>query len=240
VTPNAINRPDRLGSRGRIRTFGRGSKVPCLTAWLLGIAWLPECGLGRECTIRLGATTVCPVTLGALLALGNQMRKTLLLAVLVLTLACGTYRFPGQPPSGTGTVSGQVTAVGCGGTPKVMCVAPPMAPGPATCVPDGSTGGSCGTIPVPGVMCPAPGPANYQCGPVPVPGLELDFASGSTTMSTTTDSNGNYSIELPVGSWNVSTKNYMQIISGPTTVTIAAGASVVANYTVWSRIAYTS
>src|SRR6267378_2529161 len=31
---------EQIGSRGRIRTFGRGSKVPCLTAWLLGIAWL--------------------------------------------------------------------------------------------------------------------------------------------------------------------------------------------------------
>src|SRR5207253_697921 len=28
----------RVGSRGRIRTFGRGSKVLCLTAWPPGIA----------------------------------------------------------------------------------------------------------------------------------------------------------------------------------------------------------
>ena len=173
-------------------------------------------------------------------AFGSQMRKTLLLAVLVVTVACGTYRFPGQPPGGSGTVSGQVTAVGCGGAPNKMCVAPPMAPNPAACVPDGTTGNSCGTIPAPGVMCPAPGPANYPCGAAPVPGLELDFSSGSTTMITTTDSSGNYSIELPVGSWNVSTKNYLQINSGPTTLTITAGASIVANYTVWSKIAYLS
>jgi hypothetical protein len=70
-----------------------------------------------------------------------------------------------------------------------------------------------------------------------VPGLELDFSSGSTTMITTTDSSGNYSIELPAGSWKVSTKNYLQINSGPTTLTITAGATIVANYTVWSRIA---
>jgi hypothetical protein len=168
------------------------------------------------------------------------MRKTLLLAVLVLTLACGTYRFPGQPPGGTGTVSGQVMASACGGIPTKVCAVPPIAPNPAACAPDGSAGSSCGTIPVPGVMCPAPGPANYPCGTAPVPGLELDFTNGSTTMNTTTDSNGNYSIELPAGSWNVSTTNYMQIISGPTTVTISAGASLVANYTVWSRIAFTS
>jgi hypothetical protein len=168
------------------------------------------------------------------------MRKTVLLAVLVATLACGSYRFPGQPPGGTGTVSGQVMAVGCGATPNKMCVAPPMKPNPAKCVPDSSNGNSCGPIAVPGVMCPPPGPANYQCGPVPVPGLELAFTSGSTTMSTTTDSNGNYSIDLAAGSWTVSTKNYMQIVSGPTTLTVTAGASVVANYTVWSKIAYTA
>jgi hypothetical protein len=168
------------------------------------------------------------------------MRKTLLLAALVVTLACGTYRFPGQPPSGTGTVSGQVTAVGCGGSVKIMCVAPPVGPAPAACVPDGSTGTSCGTIPVPGVVCPAAGPANYPCGTAPVPGLELDFTNGNTTEITTTDSSGNYSIELAAGSWRVSTKNYMQIVSGPTTVTMTAGASIVANYTVWSRIAQLS
>jgi hypothetical protein len=167
------------------------------------------------------------------------MRKTLLLAVVVLAVACGTYRFPGQPPGGTGTVSGQVMTTGCGGPANQMCVAPPIAPNPAACAPDPSTG-SCGTIPVPGIMCPAPGPAKYPCGTTPVPGLELDFMSGSTTMATTTDANGNYTIDLPVGSWKVSTKNYMQIVSGPTTVTVDAGASIVANYTVWSRIAYLS
>src|SRR5579859_4232646 len=34
----------RSGSGGRIRTFGRGSKGPCLTAWLLRIAW-QSCGV---------------------------------------------------------------------------------------------------------------------------------------------------------------------------------------------------
>jgi hypothetical protein len=168
------------------------------------------------------------------------MRKTLLLAVLVVTVACGTYRFPGQPPGGSGTVSGQVTAVGCGGPVKIMCVAPPVGPAPAACVPDGSTGNPCGTISAPGVMCPAPGPANYPCGTAPMPGLELDFSSGSTTLSTTTDSSGNYTIDLPAGSWKVSIKNYMQIVRGPTTLTITAGSTIVANYTVWSGIAQLS
>ena len=59
-------------------------------------------------------------------------------------------------------------------------------------------------------------------------------------MTTTTDSSGNYTIDLPAGSWKVSTKNFMQIVSGPTTLTITAGASIVANYTVWSKIAQLS
>jgi hypothetical protein len=168
------------------------------------------------------------------------MRKTLLLGALVVTLACGTYRFPGQPLSGTGSVSGQVSAIGCGGPAKVMCVVPPVAPAPAACVPDGSTSNSCGTSPVPRVMCPLAGPANNPCGTAPVPGLELDFTNGNTTEITTTDSRGNYSIELAAGSWRVSTKSYMQIVSGPTTLAITAGASIVADYTVWSRIAQLS
>jgi hypothetical protein len=89
-------------------------------------------------------------------------------------------------------------------------------------------------------MCPAPGPANYPCGTAPVPGLELDFTNGTTTVITTTDSSGKYSIELAAGSWRVSTKDYMQIVSGPTTLAITSGSSIVANYTVWSRIAQLS
>jgi hypothetical protein len=186
------------------------------------------------------------------------MRKTLLLAVLVLAVACGTYHFPGQPPSGSGTISGQVTTVGCGMVPtaNVMCVAPPV-PKPA-CAPDGSGGTSCGTVPAPTIVCPADPAAGNSCGPgypcraagaampypcgapVPVPGLELDFTSGGSTLSTTTDSNGNYTIGLPADTWTVSTKNYMQIVSGPTTVIVTAGASLVANYTVWSKMAYLS
>jgi len=163
----------------------------------------------------------------------------------VLAVGCGTYRFPGQPSGGTGTVSGQVVAVGCGMMPaaNIMCVAPPIAK-PAICAPDPSTNSGC-AIPVPGIMCPQPaapqpGPARNACGQVPVPGLELVFTKGGTTVGTTTDSNGSYSIELPVGSWAVTTKNYMQIVNGPTTVTVTAGAAIVANYTVWSRIAYLS
>ena len=175
-------------------------------------------------------------------ALGIYMRKTLLVALLLAAVACGSYRFPSQPAGGTGTLSGKVTSVGCGlvKSPTAMCCpanAMCLAPKPIACgaVPADTV---CATPYPQPIICPPGGPKNNVCGgPVPVPGLELDLTSGSTTLSTTTDSAGNYSIELPAGTWNVTTKNFLQIVGGPTTVTITAGASIVANYTVWSRIA---
>jgi hypothetical protein len=154
------------------------------------------------------------------------MRKTLLVAILVLTAACGSYRFPGQPPSGTGIVSGQVMAFGCGmvGPAQPMCV-PPPAPQPNQ---------------QPPIACAPNGSIKNPCGALPVPNLELDFTSGSTTEIAKTDSTGSYSIELAAGTWTVSTKNFMRIVSGPTTVTITAGASIVANYIVQSGIAVES
>jgi hypothetical protein len=150
------------------------------------------------------------------------MRKTLLVAILVATAACGTYHFPGQPPGGTGIVSGQVMmAYGCG----------LVGPGAKMCVP--------APVPQPDAqpaVCPPGVPIRNSCGATPVPGLELDFTNGATTSITTTDSTGSYSIELATGTWTVGTKKLMRIISGPTTVTITAGASIVANYFVQSGI----
>jgi hypothetical protein len=149
------------------------------------------------------------------------MRKTLFVAILVLTAACGTYRFPGQPPGGTGVVSGQVMTFGCGvvGPAQKMCVAPPV-PQPIDCAPNGSV--------------------KNPCGALLVPGLELDFTNGDTTSVTKTDSTGSYSIELAAGTWTVSTAKPTRIVSGPTTVTISAGASIVADYVVLSGIAMLS
>ncbi|HEV2035377.1 MAG TPA: hypothetical protein VGU71_14480 [Candidatus Dormibacteraeota bacterium] len=152
------------------------------------------------------------------------MRKTLLVAILLATAACGAYRFPSQPPGGTGTVSGQVLATfGCGvngvnganGAGDTMCVPPPV-PQPAVCAPGA--------------------PVKSGCGATPVAGLELVFTNGTTTTTTTTDSTGSYSIELATGTWTVSTFTKMRIVSGPTTLTITAGASIVANYVVESMI----
>src|SRR5260370_31636474 len=57
------------------------------------------------------------------------MRAVLLSMLVVLTVACGAYRFPGQTPPGTGTVSGHVTAVPC--SPVEAANPPPCAGRPA-------------------------------------------------------------------------------------------------------------
>jgi hypothetical protein len=123
-------------------------------------------------------------------------------------------------------VSGQVLAnYGCGvngsnGAGDIMCVPPPV-PQPAICPPPGAPPGA---------------PIKSGCGTTPVPGLELVFTNGVATTTTTTDSTGNYSIELATGSWTVGTNNKLRIVSGPTTLTITAGAGIVANYVVESMI----
>ncbi len=125
------------------------------------------------------------------------MRAVLLSLLVVLTVACGAYRFPSQTPPGTGTVSGHVTAVPC--SPVEAAKLPPCAGRPAA-------------------------------------GLEIDFTGSGTVVGTRTDSSGAYSVELPAGTWKVSFKGYMRIISGPPTVKVQAGSSAVANYVVDSGI----
>ena len=41
------------------------------------------------------------------------MRNVLLAALVLVTAACGAYKFPGSTPPGTGTVTGTVVAVPC-------------------------------------------------------------------------------------------------------------------------------
>ncbi|HEX9099340.1 MAG TPA: hypothetical protein VF956_07645 [Candidatus Dormibacteraeota bacterium] len=130
-------------------------------------------------------------------ALGLQMRALVLLLLMVATAACGAYRFPGESPSASGTVSGHVMAVPC--TPVQPVNQPP-------------------------------------CAGRPVAGLEIDFTGGGASVSARTDSNGAYSVELAAGTWKVSLKSYMRIISGPPTVAVQAGSTVVANYLVDSGI----
>jgi hypothetical protein len=128
---------------------------------------------------------------------GLQMRAVLLSLLVVATAACGVYRFPGQTPPGTGTVSGHVTVVPC--APVEAANQPPCAGRPAA-------------------------------------GLEIDFAGNGTTVVTRTDSSGAYSVELAAGTWKVSFKSYMRIITGPPTVTVKGGSRVVVDYIVDSGI----
>jgi hypothetical protein len=119
------------------------------------------------------------------------------LAGCVLLCACGGYRFPGGPPPGTGTVSGQVTAAPCAPVEKV----------------------------------------DAPCQGRPAAKIALIFTSPSDEqVIAQTDSSGNYAVELKAGKWAVAVKGYMRVISGPSTVTVAAGGSVVANYVVDSGI----
>jgi hypothetical protein len=79
-------------------------------------------------------------------------------------------------------------------------------------------------------------PNQLPCAGRPVAGLEIDFSGNGAAVSTRTDKSGAYSFELAAGTWKVSFKSFMRIISGPPTVTIKAGASVVADYLVDSGI----
>ena len=67
-------------------------------------------------------------------------------------------------------------------------------------------------------------------------GLAINFTNGSEAHSATVDSNGGYSIDLPAGTWKVAFKGIARIIDGPNPVTVAAGASVEADYQVDSGI----
>ena len=76
----------------------------------------------------------------------------------------------------------------------------------------------------------------YQCPGRPVANAILSFSSGSTTSTTATDSNGRYSILLATGTWKVTVKTFGRVISGPSTVTVSANTTTVANYLVDSGI----
>jgi hypothetical protein len=78
---------------------------------------------------------------------------------------------------------------------------------------------------------------NSPCAGRPVPNLEVVFTSSSGQVATAkTDSSGDYSVELAPGTWTVTLKSYMRVISGPKSVTVQAGGSVVAHYLVDSGI----
>ena len=69
-----------------------------------------------------------------------------------------------------------------------------------------------------------------------MPSQQLVFTNGNTSLTAQTDSTGDYSIELPAGTWVVNTNNYLRIISGPRTLVVNPGDSIIANYVVDSGI----
>jgi hypothetical protein len=86
------------------------------------------------------------------------------------------------------------------------------------------------------VPCAPVEKAGDNCGGRPVEGLALLFMNGKTTVDAVTDSGGTYSVQLTPGTWKVGTKSFMRILKGPTTLTISAGSTVVANYVLDSGI----
>ena len=98
-----------------------------------------------------------------------------------------------------------------------------------------STGTVSGTV----MMYPC-GPVEQQdqpCKGMPASGLELVFTNASGSEQTArTDTRGAYSTTLDEGDWQVSLKGIARIISGPQSVTVTAGGSVVADYLVDSGI----
>ena len=81
------------------------------------------------------------------------------------------------------------------------------------------------------LVCPPPAPGK-QCGEQPVGGLGLIFTNGNTSFVAKTDSAGAYSINLPVGTWSVATAPITRIVSGPQTLEVKAGTSIVADFIV--------
>ena len=153
-----------------------------------------------------GDRTAC-VTCGRRVALGLLMRNVLLAALVLVTAACGAYQYPGASPSPTGTVTGTVSVMPCG----PVQVVPPVQSG-------------------------QPQDSSVPCRMSPAAGVVMNFASGDRVTSTLADANGRYRIELPEGTYKVSAKGYMRILSGPAAVTVKAGSTVTADYLLDSGI----
>ncbi len=114
---------------------------------------------------------------------------------------------------------------------------------------------ACGTYHFPGES-PSPSPSTgtvagrivaVPCAPIeqpgrpcagrPVAGLEVDYlGQHADVFKTVTDSTGAYSIAVPAGSYKVTLKTYMRVLSGPLAITVAAGSATIANYTLDSGI----
>jgi hypothetical protein len=179
--------------------------------------------------------------------LGLVMRKVLLAGLVLVTAACGAYRFPGGASPGEGTVSGTVVTVQCFPVALPAAQAVPQCANP--CFPVAQPGANalpqCTPRPVGGgaaVTCfPVDKPAAQAvpvCAGRPVGGLEIDFTSGSATTKAVTDSTGDYTATLAAGTWTVHLVTKMHVISGPQEVTVVSGSTLTATYILDSGIRF--
>ena len=154
------------------------------------------------------------------------MRIAILAGMVFMTAACGAYQVPGESPAATGTVSGTVvfSTIGCPRFETATRLCP--------------VGGPADSAPAPPSPCPQYGFASGQCPVRPVPDMEIDFVKGNATAKAVTDSNGAYTVQLAVGTWQVHLKTPMRMIKGPSEVTVVAGSTVTANYVIDSGIRY--
>jgi hypothetical protein len=101
----------------------------------------------------------------------------------------------------------------------------------------GTVTGQVTVIPCPPVKPVDGGIAPCKMAPTsPAAGIQIIFTADGKVMSTQTNSEGRYTIDLQAGTYNVNVAKYLRIISGPSTVTVTAGATVVADYVVSSGI----
>lgn len=101
-----------------------------------------------------------------------------------------------------------------------------------------STGTGIVTGQVLAVPCAPVEKAGSPCQGRPVTNAEITFTSEATpdAVTTRTDSSGNYSVQLAGGKWDVSFKGVMRLMSGPKSVAVQPGKTVIANFLVDSGI----
>src|SRR5262245_26516194 len=81
------------------------------------------------------------------------------------------------------------------------------------------------------VPCAPVEQADNVCSGHPVPNLEIDYVAGSAVVAKTkTNDQGIYVIDLTPGTYKVALQTYMRVISGPTKLSLAAGARTRADY----------
>ena len=102
----------------------------------------------------------------------------------------------------------------------------------------GSPSPSTGTVSgrVISVPCYPVEPAQNACAGRPAYDIDVSFQSGGSVEATKTDQSGDYSINLAAGTWKVTLKTYMRVVSGPQSVTVTKGSTIVANYVLDSGI----